>query len=97
MNWAEVLTKMQDLGQAPEDVSTTLANQGVVDEALTICPFDEGMAQAVARLRPLTRSFGLSLGDRACLALGIRLGVPVLTCDRAWAELAVGVSVQAIR
>ncbi|WP_319993753.1 PIN domain-containing protein [Deinococcus aetherius] len=50
-----------------------------------------------ARLRPLTKSAELSLGDRYCLALAQRLGVPVLTADRAWSSLSAGVPVTVIR
>jgi len=42
----------------------------------------------VARLRPLTRQVGLSLADRACLALAHRLGTRALTADSAWSGLA---------
>jgi len=45
-------------------------------------------AECAARLWPATRALGLSLGDRACLALGRRVGAPVLTTDRAWLDLA---------
>ena len=50
-------------------------------------------------MRPATRAVGLSLGDRACLALAAELGVPALTADRGWAGVAeaAGVAVQVIR
>ena len=51
----------------------------------------------IARLRPLTRHLGLGLGDRACLALGLRRGLPVLTAERQWAGLDLGVAVNLIR
>lgn len=56
-------------------------------------------ALVAASLRPLTRRVGLSLGDRACLALAIRLGLPAATADRAWVDLAapVGVEVRLVR
>jgi PIN domain nuclease of toxin-antitoxin system len=60
-------------------------------------PFDEELARGAGALRPATKSLGLSLGDRACLALAQREGLPVLTADRAWAKLAVGVEVKVIR
>jgi len=54
-------------------------------------------AVTIGRLRPATRGLGLSLGDRACLALGLRLGLPALTADGAWAGVSVGVRVELIR
>ncbi len=62
-----------------------------------IVPFDQELASIAAGLESLTRPFGLSLGDRACLALGIRLSLPILTADQAWAKLDVGVKVELIR
>lgn len=61
--------------------------------------FDEEQAYAAGLLLPLTRPAGLSLGDRACLALAAQLGVPALTANRAWSSVAaaVGVDVQLIR
>ena len=47
--------------------------------------------------RPLTRDAGLSFGDRACLSLGRVKTMPVLTADRAWAQLDVGVEVVVCR
>ncbi|MHB1499600.1 MAG: type II toxin-antitoxin system VapC family toxin [Candidatus Dormibacteria bacterium] len=60
--------------------------------SLTVEPFTLGDAVNVAVLVPSTRAAGLSFGDRACLALGRRLGWPVLTADRSWARLDVGVT-----
>ncbi len=44
-----------------------------------------------------TRHLGLSLGDRACLALGIALKVPVYTAEKAWKKVKVGVRIHVIR
>lgn len=52
--------------------------------ALTVVPFDEDLAYVAGALRPKTRNRGLSFGDRACVVLGRRLGVPTLTMERAW-------------
>ncbi len=54
-------------------------------------------AVAAAELRIPTMAAGLSLGDRACLALGQRMGLPVLTTDRVWQSLDVGVEIRVIR
>jgi bifunctional DNA-binding transcriptional regulator/antitoxin component of YhaV-PrlF toxin-antitoxin module len=51
-------------------------------------------AATIARLRPLTKAAGLGLGDRACLALAKRLGVPALTAERSWPGLANSLGVQ---
>ena len=49
------------------------------------------------RCMPATRGQGLSLGDRACLALAHRLGATALTTDRAWSRVDVGVAIEVIR
>ena len=64
---------------------------------MTVEVFDESQAYPVGILRTLTKSAGLSLGDRACLGLAKKLGVPVLTADRTWLDLSIGVKVRAIR
>lgn len=64
---------------------------------LEVVPPTEEDAVAIARLRTTTRAQGLSLGDRACLAAGLRLGRPVLTADRSWAAVDVGATVRVIR
>lgn len=54
-------------------------------------------APVITALRATTRQLGLSLADRVGLALGLRLGVPVVTADRAWAGLDVGSAIDVIR
>jgi len=65
--------------------------------ALTVLDFDAEQAYSAGFLRLATRECGLSLGDRACLSLAAHLELPVLTADRSWAELDVGVDVHLIR
>ena len=96
-NWAETLSKLADLGQPPASVVRDLTEQGVLGTALLIVPLDAAQAQAIAALRASTKPLGLSLGDRACLALARELGQPAVTADRAWAALQVGVPIQVIR
>jgi PIN domain nuclease of toxin-antitoxin system len=92
VNLAEVLTKLGDRG-------VTEAEQRLIRMSLDIevRSFDEKAAWHASSLRGRTRSHGLSIGDRACLALGIEEGLPVLTTDRAWSKLDVGVEVRALR
>jgi ribonuclease VapC len=97
VNWAEVLSKLADAGLDPEMTSKRFHDQAVIGPALTIWPFDERLARHVASLRDHTRPFGLSLGDRACLALGSFLKVPILTADRKWGELKIRVALRFIR
>jgi PIN domain nuclease of toxin-antitoxin system len=64
---------------------------------LAVEPFTAVDADTAAKLWPQTRRCGLSLADRACLSLGLRLNLPVLTCDRAWAGLALPLEIQLLR
>ena len=80
------------------------ASGAVVSESLrtmlpSVIAADTDLAMMAGLMRSATRSVGLSLGDRFCLALGKRLSCPVLTADRAWADVAdaVGVEVRLIR
>ena len=92
INKVEVVTRMIDLGQSPDEAEESYATLGV--ETLA---FDESCAFIAARLRADTRHKGLSLADRACLALGLREGKPVMTADRAWADLDLGLEIEVIR
>lgn len=60
-------------------------------------PFDTDLAERAGRLLPDTQAHGLSLGDRACLALALRERLPVLTADRIWASLNLGIDVALVR
>lgn len=93
-NLAEVLAKLSDHG-----VPAAGAVRAVAILGLEVTPMTETQAQRSAEMRLATRASGLSLGDRACLALAAELGVPALTADRGWSGVAeaVGVSVQVIR
>jgi PIN domain nuclease of toxin-antitoxin system len=65
--------------------------------ALEIVPFDQAQALRTGLLRSHTRHMGLSLGDRACLALAEHLAVPAFTADRIWQSLNIGIEVRLIR
>jgi PIN domain nuclease of toxin-antitoxin system len=91
VNWSEVLAKAADYGAALGAIRRVLEPLPV-----RVIPFDGEDAVLAAALRAGTMSHGLSLGDRACLALGKRLGLPVLTSERSWPTIE-GVKVQVIR
>ena len=97
VNWAEVLSKLADIGEDPHLEARQMLAHGVLAKALVVVPLDDAVARDVAHLRQSTRRAGLSLGDRACLAVGRLLDIPVLTADRAWRSLKLGVKIQAIR
>lgn len=92
VNASEVVTRLVDRGAGDEEARRWLLSFG-----LAIRPLDQSLALATGLLRRITRTHGLSLGDRACLALAHRERAPVLTADRAWAALDVGVEVELIR
>lgn len=54
---------------------------------LSVAELNEKQSIKIAELRPITKHFGLSLGDRACLALAIQENATVVTADRDWARL----------
>ncbi len=89
---SETATKLIDYGE-----TTLNAWQSVIRLGLSIHPFDTESARIAASLRPLSRPLGLSFADRACLTLGIKLGLPVYTADRAWAKLKIGLDIRLIR
>jgi ribonuclease VapC len=91
-NLAEVVQRLVDLGADDRNVTDTIR-----ELSCQVIALDEGLALDAGLLRRATKSKGLSLGDRACLALGKRLGLPVYTADRVWAELDLGVEVVLIR
>ena len=81
VNYAEVLTRLADGGESVATLRQRIADAGLSPTLLTIVAFTEEDAIAAAALRPATRQFGPSLGDRACLALAQRLQRPVLAAD----------------
>ena len=92
VNWAEVMQKSllrrADVSGMQEDFYEV----GVVFESFT-----PNQAEVAAKLWDKTRRQGLSLADRACLALAMERKSPILTADRAWAELGLNVEIQLVR
>ena len=92
VNWAEVVQKSLSAGVDVVGMREDLQALG-----LRVEPFLPTDGDTAGQLWASTRQLGLSLGDRACLSLGLRLGLPVLTCDRAWSQLPLALEIQVLR
>jgi ribonuclease VapC len=92
VNLAEVVTKLSEGGSSEEDI-----REAIERLALELVPLDAESAFQAGFLRAATRHAGLSLGDRACLALARQLSLPVLTADRSWQNVDIDVGVRLIR
>lgn len=92
VNWSEVLQKLDRAGANTQEIATALQALG-----LEVIVFNEEDARIAAKLWPVTKTLGLSLADRACLATGRRLKIPVMTADKAWQALASEQEIELIR
>ena len=92
VNWTEVVQKAADSEGDATELRAALESLGLVLE-----PFSAAQAGIAGSLREPTRELGLSLGDRACLALAIEKGETILTADRVWRRLSLGVGIEVIR
>ena len=92
VNLAEVQTKLVSRGWTPDEAWEDATSP--IREAL---PFTEEQARIAGNLVVQTQHLGLSLGDRACLAVGMALGVPIYTAEKTWRKLKLGVRIHAIR
>jgi len=92
INLSEVQAKLVERGSPAESAWSSL-----IDLDLNVVDFDAAQARIAADLRVPTRARGLSLADRACLALAQLRGLPAMTADRAWSGLEVGIEVRTIR
>ncbi|MGA2218816.1 MAG: type II toxin-antitoxin system VapC family toxin [Terracidiphilus sp.] len=92
VNLAEVQAKLVKKGYDPEVAW---------EDALLLDsdpePFTAAQARIAGSLIAKTEKYGLSLGDRSCLALAIALKAPVYTTEQAWRNLKIGVPVNVIR
>ena len=94
VNLAEVVSHYAKLGAARQDIEALLRPLPI-----RLVPLDSALSYDAGMLRPVTLEGGLSLGDRCCLALAKREGLPALTAERRWPLIAeaAGVTVQLIR
>ncbi len=92
VNLCEVVTRLVADGVLPEEIRENL-------ELFTGYVVDFGVTAAIrtGELFPVTRVAGLSLGDRACLALAVEVGATAWTTDRAWKRLKLDVPIELIR
>jgi ribonuclease VapC len=92
VNLSEVQAKLVREGVDPDE-----AWELALSPAATAEPFTGDQAKTAGSLIRQTRPLGLSLGDRACLALAMELKAPVYTADKEWKKLKLGVSIRALR
>jgi PIN domain nuclease of toxin-antitoxin system len=92
VNASEVIHKLVEKG-VPLETAVFQLRRLRVDRVT----FDDEQAAVTASLREPTRRRGISLGDRACLALAAIRNCTAITCDASWSELDVGVAVEQIR
>jgi len=92
VNLAEVHGKLVDRGLSAED-----AWEAALSPIREAVPFTMEHARLAGDLAAQTRPHGLSLGDRACLALGVALKVPVYTADKSWKKVKVDARIHVIR
>lgn len=83
VNLTEVGAKLVEAGMDEASAQIAVSVLGIGE----VADFNEELAWETAKLRPVTKQYGLSLGDRACLVLAIKLNVPVVTADRQWSKL----------
>lgn len=82
VNLTEVGAKLLEAGMEEASAQIAVSVLGIGE----IVDFTEDSAWEAAQLRPLTKQYGLSLGDRACLALARKLNVPAVTADKEWSK-----------
>lgn len=92
VNLAEVQAKLVSRGLTPQQ-----AWEDATSPVVEIVPFDAAQARISGDLVTQTKPLGLSLGDRACLALGMALHAPIYTAERTWSKVKVGIPVHLIR
>ncbi len=92
VNWSEVIQKSLAYGIDTDQMQDEFEALGV-----DFIPFTISQAEAAAQLWEQTKILGLSLGDRACLALAMEQQAIAITADKVWAQLNIGISIQVIR
>jgi PIN domain nuclease of toxin-antitoxin system len=92
VNLAEVFSRAEDKG-----IPVSKTERFLIGKEVQFVDFDADLARIVGTMRAKTRSRGLSIGDRACIALASRERATVVTADRIWAGLDLPCKVELIR
>jgi ribonuclease VapC len=92
VNFSEVVGKLVEAGVEKKAVGSLIDTL-----QLKVVPFDQKQAHLAGLLRVATRQFGLSLGDRACLALACSQNAVALTCERSWTRVGAACEVELVR
>ncbi len=92
VNWAEVMQKA-----LRQNVDTTGMQAAFIELGVHFEPFTPTQAETAAQLWKAGKALGLSLADRACIALASELNLPILTGDRAWTRLEIDVEIVLFR
>ena len=91
INWSEVVQKALYYG-----LDITKLRFALLGIGLTIHDYTVADAEQTAQLWQVGKPYGLSLADRACLALGIRLGYPIVTKDVTWTKVGLPLIIQVL-
>jgi ribonuclease VapC len=92
VNYSEVVAKLVEAG-----LDEVIVDSLIDKLQLNVIPFDRIQARLAGSLRSSTRKFGLSLGDRACLALAAAESATALTCERIWTKFEAPCKVETLR
>jgi PIN domain nuclease of toxin-antitoxin system len=92
VNFSEVVSILYGISMPHKEIK-----QLMNDLVHSVIPFDEMQAYQTAELKSLTKVKGLSLGDRACIALGKIKNIPVITADKVWSTIKLDVEIILIR
>lgn len=91
VNYAEVVSHFAHTGMPEPDIDAMLDPLPI-----DLVPMDRELARRAGLLRATTSEYGLSLGDRGCLALAERDGLPAWTSDKAWQAIPDGIGVEIV-
>ena len=92
VNFSEVLTKLLKLGVPVDE-----AKKEILQTVNRIIPFNIDIATLAGKMIMQTERFGLSLGDRACIATGEIMAYDIITADKIWGKLKLSVKIKVIR